>query len=59
MKRRAQQQRSEELPDLNGRQAARFPWDEYSKQQLQAMEQAHARARCLVAKGYGAISWES
>ena len=57
MARRRSHQPEEQLPDLTGRQAGRFPWEGYTEQQLQALEQAHARARCLVAKGYGAVRW--
>jgi hypothetical protein len=57
MAKRKPRHQPEELPDLTGRQAGRFPWDGYTEQQLQAMEEAHARARCLVSRGYGAVRW--
>jgi hypothetical protein len=58
MAKRKPRHQPEELPDLTGRQAGRFPWDGYTEQQLQAMEEAHARAACLRARGHAAIQWD-
>ena len=54
----AKRKAEEELPDLCGRQAGRFPWDNFSPEQQQQLDEAHKRAACLVAGGHGAVSWE-
>ena len=55
----ARRKRQPEEPiDFSERQRCRFPWDDYSPEQLEALEAAHDRAKCLIAKGYGGVRWD-
>jgi hypothetical protein len=57
MTRRRAQHHPEQLPDLCGRQAGRFPeqWAEIDQREL---EYRHRQAQLLVAKGHGAVRLE-
>ncbi len=58
MARRKPPQQGQGPQELGARQSARFPWDGLDQQQLETLEAAHERVRCLRAGGHVAISWE-
>jgi hypothetical protein len=53
---RRRSHQAEELPDLTGRQAGRFP-EQWSQIDQRELEHRHRQAALLVAKGYGAVRW--
>ena len=54
----ARRKRQPEEPiDFSERQRCRFPWDDFSPEQMQQLSAAHERARCLRANGHGAVIW--